>query len=269
MDVEGRVVVVTGGGGGIGSALGRRFAAAGARAVVLADRDRGRAEAAAAAIGPAARAVACDVAEDAAVAALIAGVEAREGPIDLYCANAGISVGAGVVSPDADWNEVWRVNVMSTVIAARHLMPLWTARGSGYLLVTASAAGLLTTLGDAAYAATKHAAVGLAEWIAITYGDAGVKVSCLCPQGVRTPMVLGEGAEGHLGAEQVKALGLIEPEAVAEAVIAGLAEERFLILPHPEVLDYFRNKAENYGRWLGGMRKFQRQLAKVPPAESR
>jgi NAD(P)-dependent dehydrogenase (short-subunit alcohol dehydrogenase family) len=127
-------------------------------------------------------------------------------------------------------------------------------------LVTASAAGLLTTLGDAAYAATKHAAVGLAEWIAITYGDRGVRVSCLCPQGVKTRMVLGEDGEGQLGASQVKALGLIEPEEVAEAVVEALAEERFLILPHPEVLQYFRNKAENYGRWIGGMRKFQRSL---------
>lgn len=262
MKVEGKVVVVTGGAGGIGSALGRRFAAEGARAVVLADVDGDRAAAAAAACGDAGTGVACDVTSDTAVAALIRDVETRFGPIDLYCSNAGVALGVRPESSDAEWDQVWRVNLLSTVIATRHLLPLWLERGSGYLLVTASAAGLLTTLGDAAYAATKHAAVGLAEWIAITYGDQGVKVSCLCPQGVRTPMVIREGAEGQVGAEQVKALGLIEPEDVAEAVVAGLEAEQFLILPHPEVLTYFRNKAENYGRWIGGMRKFARSLAR-------
>jgi short-subunit dehydrogenase len=155
---------------------------------------------------------------------------------------------------------MWRVNVMSTVVAARQLLPRWIDRGGGYLLVTASAAGLLSTLGDAGYSATKHAAVGLAEWIAITYGDRGIKVSCLCPQGVRTKMVFGPGTEGKLGAEQVRRLGVIEPEEVAEVVVEGLRQERFLILPHPEVATYFRNKAENHDRWLGGMRKLQRQL---------
>ncbi len=246
--------MVTGGAGGIGSALARRFAAEGARAVVIADLRE------APEIAPNVRGVVCDTSDDGAVRALVDDVEGREGPIDLYCANAGISVGAGVDAGDDVWKQVWRVNVMGTVVAARHLVPRWLERGGGYLLVTASAAGLLTTLGDAAYAVTKHAAVGLAEWIAITYGDRGVKVSCLCPQGVRTRMVLGDEAEGHVGAEQVKRLGLIEPEAVAAAVVEGLADERFLILPHPEVLQYFRNKAESYGRWIGGMRKFQRSL---------
>ncbi len=263
MNVKDRIVVVTGGAGGIGSALGRRFAAEGARAVVLADRDGARADEVADAIGPSVRGARCDVGDDAAVAALIDEVEARDGPIDLYCANAGIGAGTGIEAPDSEWNEVWRVNLMSTVIAARHLVPRWVERGGGYLLVTASAAGLLTSLGDAAYTATKHAAVGLAEWIWITYSDRGVKVSCLCPQGVRTNMVFGKQAEGHIGIEQVKKLGVIEPEEVADAVVEGLADERFLILPHPQVLDYFRNKAENHGRWLGGMRKFQRQLREV------
>jgi NAD(P)-dependent dehydrogenase (short-subunit alcohol dehydrogenase family) len=260
MVVRDTVVVVTGGAGGIGSALSRRFAAEGARAVILADRDGVRAEAIASEIGARARGVACDVADDAAVAALIDDVEGREGPIGLYCANAGIGAGTGIDAPDSEWNEVWRVNLMSTVAAARHLVPRWVERGGGYLLVTASAAGLLTSLGDAAYTATKHAAVGLAEWIWITYSDRGVKVSCLCPQGVRTNMVFGKQADGHISSEQVKRLGVIEPEEVAQAVVEGLADERFLILPHPQVLDYFRNKAENHGRWLGGMRKFQRQL---------
>ncbi len=262
MELKDRVVVVTGGAGGIGSALGRRFATEGARAVILADRDGARAEEVAKSIGSGgvARSVQCDVGDDGAVAALIDEVEAREGPIDLYCANAGIGAGTGIEASDSEWNEVWRVNLMSTVVAARHLVPLWLERGSGYLLVTASAAGLLTSLGDGAYTATKHAAVGLAEWLWITYSDRGVKVSCLCPQGVRTNMVFGKQAEGHIGIEQVKKLGVIEPEEVAAAVVEGLGDERFLILPHPQVLDYFRNKAENHGRWLGGMRKFQRQL---------
>jgi NAD(P)-dependent dehydrogenase (short-subunit alcohol dehydrogenase family) len=194
------------------------------------------------------------------VGALIDDVESREGLIDLYCSNAGIARELDVDAPDEKWNDMWRVNVMSTVVAARHLMPRWVERGRGYLMVTASAAGLLSTLGDAGYSATKHAAVGLAEWIAITYGDRGIKVSCLCPQGVRTNMVFGPGTDGTLGAEQVRRLGVIEPEAVAEAVVHGLRDERFLILPHPEVATYFRNKAENHDRWLGGMRKLQRQL---------
>lgn len=260
MELRDKVVVITGGGGGIGRAMGERFASEGARAVVLADIDLAAAQAGAASIGAQARAVACDAADDAAVEALVDDVERREGPIDLYCANAGIARGLDVDANDAQWNEMWRVNVMSTVVAARHLLPRWVERKGGYLMVTASAAGLLSTLGDAGYSATKHAAVGLAEWIAITYGDRGIKVSCLCPQGVRTNMVFGPGTDGTLGSEQVRRLGVIEPEDVAEAVVQALREERFLILPHPEVATYFRNKAENHDRWLGGMRKLQRQL---------
>jgi NAD(P)-dependent dehydrogenase (short-subunit alcohol dehydrogenase family) len=260
MELRDKVAVITGGGGGIGRALGVRFASEGTRAVVLADLDLAAAQDAAASIGSQARAVECDSSNDAAVAALIDDVESREGPIDLYCSNAGIARELDVDAPDEKWNDMWRVNVMSTVVAARHLMPRWVERGGGYLMVTASAAGLLSTLGDAGYSATKHAAVGLAEWIAITYGDRGIKVSCLCPQGVRTNMVFGPGTDGTLGAEQVRRLGVIEPEEVAEAVVLGLHAERFLILPHPEVATYFRNKAENHDRWLGGMRKLQRQL---------
>ena len=265
MNLKDKVVVVTGGGGGIGSALGRRFVAEGARAVILADRDGARATAAATGIGSAARGVEVDVAHADAVLAMVDAIEKREGPIDLYCSNAGVGFGTGVGAPDAEWNEAWRVNVMSGVIAARVMVPRWVERGGGYLLITASAAGLLTSLGDAAYSATKHAAVGLAESIWIEYGDQGVKVSCLCPQGVRTNMTMGPQTEGHVGINQVRALGMIEPEVVAEAVVEGLADERFLILPHPEALEFFRNKAENYGRWLGGMRKFLRTLRTPPP----
>ena len=260
MELQGKVVVITGGGGGIGRALGRRFASEGARGVVLADVDQAAVAAAAASIGACGRGVACDVADSKAVAAMVDDVEQREGPIDLFCSNAGIARGLDVDATDDQWNEMWRVNVMSGVIAARHMLPRWIERQGGYLMVTASAAGLLSTLGDAGYSATKHAAVGLAEWISITYGDRGIKVSCLCPQGVRTNMVFGPGTEGTLGAEQVRMLGVIEPEEVAEAVVRGLREEHFLILPHPEVATYFRSKAENHDRWLGGMRKFQRQL---------
>jgi NAD(P)-dependent dehydrogenase (short-subunit alcohol dehydrogenase family) len=260
MELRDKVAVITGGGGGIGRALGRRFASEGARAVVLADLNGDAAEQGAGSIGAQARGVACDVADDAAVAAMIDDVERREGPIDLYCSNAGIARNLDVDASDEEWNEMWRVNVMSTVAAARHLLPRWVERKAGYLMVTASAAGLLSTLGDAGYSATKHAAVGLAEWIAITYGDRGIKVSCLCPQGVRTNMVFGPGTDGTLGAEQVRRLGVIEPEQVAEAVVQALRDERFLILPHPEVATYFRGKAENHDRWLGGMRKLQRQF---------
>lgn len=260
MELKDAVVVVTGGGGGIGSALGRRFAVDGARAVVLADVDGDAVRRTAEVIGHVARAVECDVSDDRAIATLIADVEERDGPIDLYCANAGIARGLDVTATDEQWDEMWRVNVMSTVIAARHLVPRWTARGAGYLLVTASAAGLLTTLGDAGYTATKHAAVGLAEWISITYGDRGVRVSCLCPQGVRTNMVFGPGTDGTIGAEQVRRLRIIEPDEVAESVVSGLREERFLILPHPEVARYFRAKAEDHDRWLDAMRRFQREL---------
>lgn len=260
MDLKGKVVVVTGGGGGIGSALGRKFAAEGAKAVVLADIDGTAAKKAAAGIGLGVRGVTCDVSAAPAVAALIDEVEGSDGPIDLFCANAGIARGIDVADSDAVWDEMWRVNLMSTVVAARNLVPRWISRGGGYLLVTASAAGLLTTLGDAGYTATKHAAVGLAEWIAITYGDRGVRVSCLCPQGVRTNMVFGPGTEGTLGAEQVRRLRIIEPDEVAEAVVDGLREERFLILPHPEVARYFQAKAADHDRWLAAMRKFQREL---------
>ena len=260
MELKGKVVVVTGGGGGIGSALGRRFAAEGAKAVVLADIDGAAAQRAAAELGSGSRGVACDVSDAKAVAALIDDVERGDGPIDLFCANAGIARGIDVSDSDAVWDEMWHVNLMSTVVAARQLIPRWISRGGGYLLVTASAAGLLTTLGDAGYTATKHAAVGLAEWIAITYGDQRVRVSCLCPQGVRTNMVFGPGTEGTIGAQQVRRLRVIEPDEVAEAVVEGLREERFLILPHPEVARYFQAKAADHDRWLAAMRKFQREL---------
>jgi NAD(P)-dependent dehydrogenase (short-subunit alcohol dehydrogenase family) len=239
--------------------MARAFAAEGAARLWLADLDAAGAERVAAELGDAATGVGLDVADEAAVAALVGRVE-DEGPIDLFCANAGIATGMGVDAPDAVWEQIWRVNVMGHVYAARACLPGWLERNAGHLLVTASAAGLLTNLGDAPYTATKHAAVGLAEWMAITYGDAGIGVSCLCPQGVRTPMVLGGLEDEQMAAGIVELMGLIEPEDCAAAVVEGLRADRFLILPHPEVAQYQRNKAEDPGRWIGGMRKLQRQL---------
>jgi NAD(P)-dependent dehydrogenase (short-subunit alcohol dehydrogenase family) len=260
MELQDRVIVVTGGAGGIGAAMGNRFAEEGARAIVLVDIEAERAEETAAAIGPVARAIACDVSDFTEVAAMVANVEDREGPIDLFCSNAGIGWGIGIGDEDIAWQANWDTNLMSHVYAARALLPGWLERGEGYLLVTASAAGLLTTLGDAAYAASKHAAVGIAEWLSITYGDRGVMVSCLCPQGVRTEMVFGEGTDSHLAARQVKALRIAEPEEVADAVVKAISEERFLVLPHPEVARYYQSKAADHDRWLAAMRAFQHHL---------
>ena len=178
---------------------------------------------------------------------LVEHAEQKNGPIDLFCANAGIAILGGVDALDEDWDTSWRINVMAHVFALRALLPGWLARGEGYFLATASAAGLLTNIGTAPYAVTKHAVVALAEWVAITHGDAGVKVACLCPQGVRTPMLAGSGA----AANAMLAADAIEPEAVADAVVAGLADGRFLILPHPEVADYERNRANDRDRGCG------------------
>jgi NAD(P)-dependent dehydrogenase (short-subunit alcohol dehydrogenase family) len=251
MHIKDKVVVVTGGAGGIGRALCRRFAAEGARGVVVADRDEAGAGKVAAEVGG--LAVAADVAVEAEVQRLVERATAAYGPIDLFCSNAGIAVDGGVETPDADWQRVWQINVMAHVYAARAVLPGMIARGHGYLLQTASAAGLLTMLGSATYSVTKHAAVALAEWLAITHAAAGIKVSCLCPLGVRTEML--RQATGPV-ADMLRQ-DAIEPEVVADAVVAALAEERFLILPHPKVKEYFRRKADDYDRWLQGMRRIQ------------
>jgi NAD(P)-dependent dehydrogenase (short-subunit alcohol dehydrogenase family) len=259
MELSGKVVVVTGGASGIGRALCRRFAAEGAKAVVVADFDADGAATVAAEIGG--EAVSTDVAVEADIKSLVERTEQHHGPIDLFCSNAGIAVGGGVDASDEDWQRIWDINLMAHVYAARAVLPGMLARGEGYLLNTASAAGLLTNLGAAPYAVTKHAAVALAEWLAITHGDAGVKVSCLCPQGVRTPMLLG-GLEANdtAGSSVVASGGVLEPEDVAEAVVQGLRDERFLILPHPEVADYVKRKADDEDRWLHGMRRLQARL---------
>ena len=262
MELEGAVAVVTGAASGIGRALAKALALEAGCTVVAADLNGEGAESVAAEIAADGRlggfGVGIDVTDESAVVALIERIEAEIGPVELWCGNAGIADPGGLERPDETWNRLWQVNVMAHVIAGRHLVPRWIQRGSGHLLVTASAAGLLTGLGTASYATTKHAAVALAEWIAITHGDDGVRVSCLCPQGVRTPMTEGEG---QLGVSQVRELGLMEPEEVAATTLTGLREDRFLILPHPEVAVYEQRRAGDRRRWLAGMRRMQRDLA--------
>jgi NAD(P)-dependent dehydrogenase (short-subunit alcohol dehydrogenase family) len=263
MELRDKLALVTGGANGIGRALCERFAAEGARGVAVVDLDAALAEEVAASIGDVAIGIGADVGREPDVVAAVEATEARFGPIDLLVSNAGIGVEGGVEAPNEGWQQIWDVNVMAHVYAARAVLPGMLARGEGYLLHTASAAGLLTNLGTAPYSVTKHAAVGLAEWLAITHGDQGIKVSCLCPQGVRTNMVA--AAAGGTSGDVVMAQGLLEPEDVAEAVIEGLRAERFLILPHPEVLTYFQRKAADYDRWLGGMRKLQRRIQDAQP----
>ena len=261
MKVEGCVVVVTGGGNGIGAALCRRFAAEGARNVVVVDRDRAAAEDVAAEVGGIA--AHADVSDAAAVAALVAEIQTAAGPIDLFCSNAGVADAGGVELPIETWQRSWEVNVMAHVHAARAVLPGMLQRGRGYLLQTVSAAGLLTNLGAAPYSVTKHAALGLAEWLAVTYGSRGITVSCLCPQFVDTDLLRSLAPEGKTRAWAES--GMLPPDAVASSVIAGLDEERFLILPHAEVIDYFRRKGEDYDRWLAGMRRLQEAVLTTIP----
>ena len=269
MELAGKVVVVTGGASGIGQALARRFAAEGAKAVVVADLDAAAAERAAQETG-ASLGLAVDVSSDGDTQRLVETTEDRFGPIDLFCANAGIGSGLGLDAPDEVWDRMLDVNVRAHVLAARRLVPGWVARGEGYFLSTASAAGLLTQIGDAPYAVTKHAAVAFAEWLSVTYGQRGVGVSCLCPMGVDTPLLrggLGQQDEEGLGARVVEAAGaILPPQDVAEVVVHGLRDERFLILPHPEVSEFFRRRGADHDRWLQGMQRLQSSVAGAPPA---
>ena len=250
MKLTDKCIVITGAAGGIGAALARRFAAENPRGIVVSDRDEAGIDAVARSID--ALAVPCDVTKESQVRALVEETEARFGPVDLFCSNAGVIALGGAEASDEEWQLSLGVNVMAHVYAARILVPAMLERGGGYLLQTASAAGLLTQLGSAPYSVTKHAAVALAEWLAITYGDQGLKVSVLAPQAVRTARTAGVGDGGVAGVD-----GMLEPEAVADAVVAGIDAESFLILPHPEVLEYFRRKASDYERWLNGMRRLQ------------
>lgn len=257
MEIADSVVVVTGAASGIGRALAERFVAEGARRVVVADLDGEGAERVAAGLGGRAVAARADVADPGHAEALI---DAAGGTVDLFCANAGVAVGEELGDP-ADWALAMDVNVTAHVTAARALLPGWLERGRGYFLATASAAGLLTQIGSAPYAVTKHAAVALAEWLSITYGERGIRASVLCPMGVQTPLLEDSGAAGDI----VRAAGaVLAPEDVAQTVVEALRDERFLVLPHPEVLEFFRHKGSDYDRWLGGMRRLQTQVFRRP-----
>jgi len=247
--LAGKHAIVTGGANGIGRALSRSFAAEGAR-VVVADLDFEGARELASEIGG--LAVAVDVADEPALRALVERAERELGPVDLFCSNAGIGALGGVEVANEDWQRIWQVNVMAHVYATRAVLPSMLERGAGYLLITASAAGLLTQIDSAPYSVTKHAAVAFAEWLAITYGDRGLTVSVLCPQAVRTAMTADFEDGGVAGVD-----GMIEPEAVAECAIEAIGEERFLILPHPTVARYWERKVGDYDRWLAGMRRLR------------
>jgi NAD(P)-dependent dehydrogenase (short-subunit alcohol dehydrogenase family) len=254
MQVAGTVAVVTGGGSGIGAALCRSFAAAGAEHVVVCDLAGDAAAGVAAEIGGSVQAL--DVSDEHAVASLVTDVLAEHGRIDLFCSNAGIATGIGLQDPGGMWQRAFEVNVMAHVYAARAVLPSMLARGSGYLLNTASAAGLLTSPGDAPYAVSKHAAVAFAEWLEVTFGGRGIGVSVICPLGVSTPLLMGPLAEHNAAARAVAASGqIISPEQVAQAALEGIAEERFLILPHPEVGTFWAQKASDPDRWLAGVRR--------------
>lgn len=265
MEIAGKVAIVTGAGAGIGAALAHRLVAGGAR-VVVADLDTNTAAKVAGELGAKAVSVGGDVGDEQVIAELIAVAEREFGPVDLYFANAGIGGGPGLDSTEEQWAAALNVNVMAHVRAARLLVPGWVERGSGYFVSTASAAGLLTQIGSAPYSVTKHAAVGFAEWLSVTYGDQGVRVSCLCPMGVDTRLLTGDlipddPDAAALAIKAVKTAGaVLSPEGVADTVVEAMAAEHFLILPHPEVLQMYRNKGSDYDRWLAGMRRFQTML---------
>jgi NAD(P)-dependent dehydrogenase (short-subunit alcohol dehydrogenase family) len=249
INLDGTVAVVTGGAGGIGRALSARLAAEGARVAVV-DLDRAAAERAAAAL-PGAVGLAADVGDSAAVRAMVDEVGSRLGPIDVYCSNAGIG-GGRYLGDEDDWDRSWRVHGMAHVHAARVLMPDMAARGSGVMVITASAAGLLMMMQSAPYTVTKHAAVAIAEWLAVNYGGQGVQIHCLCPQGVRTAMVSSDAR----GEAEVAASGrILEPTEVADAVVEAIQANRFLVLPHPEVHGFEERKVADRDRWLVGMRR--------------
>jgi NAD(P)-dependent dehydrogenase (short-subunit alcohol dehydrogenase family) len=261
--VRGRVVVVTGAAGGIGRALALRCADEGAR-VVATDVQAGALEGVATELGAGHLAVAADVTDAVAVDALWRSVEDELGPVEVFFANAGVAIGEDPIeTPDEVWDQAFAVNIRAHVLAARRLLPGWLERGEGYFVTTASAAGLLTQIGSAPYAVTKHAAVAFAEWLSVTYGERGVRVSCLCPMGVRTAMTEGD----ELAHRVVRSAGaMLEPEEVAEVVLAAVDREQFLILPHPEVLTFFQRKAMDYDRWLAGMRRLQASTDAGGPA---
>lgn len=260
MDIQGKVAIVTGAASGIGAALAKKLAADGARGVMLGDVNLERAQGVAGEIGKEAAAMACDVSREADIQALVAATRERFGQVDIFMSNAGIlGRTGGIELEDALWDKMWQVHGMAHVWAARAVVPEMIARGGGYFVVTASAAGLLNIVESAPYGVTKHAAVAIAEWLRIAYGKRGLRVSCLCPQSVETDMT--KGGAGSAGVN-----GVLSAEQVAADVLATMRDEKFLVLPHPEVAKYFLNKAQDYDRWLGGMQKLYALHAAGPAA---
>jgi len=254
VELKDKIIVITGSASGIGRALAIRFKAEGAKQIVAVDINIAGAQETAEMIGGVA--MNADVSKEEDILRVIEETEAQVGPIDLFCSNAGVGMAESLDSSNREWQMSWDINVMSHLYAARHLVPRMVARGGGYFLNTSSAAGLLNQIGGAAYGVTKHAAVGFGEWLAIHHQHEGIKVSMLCPQAVRTPMT---DSDNDAIAAAVSN-GMIEPEELAESVVEGLREESFVILPHPIVLDFMRNKTANYDRWIGGMNKLMRKI---------
>ena len=257
MELKDKIVVITGAGSGIGRALAVRFHAEGAKQIVCADINLDNAQQTADMIGGVA--MIADVSQEQDTARIIEETETSIGPIDLFCCNAGVGLGESIDSPNAEWQAIWDINVMSHVYAARHLVPRMVKRGGGYFLNTSSAAGLLNQIGGAAYGVTKHAAVGFGEWLAIHHQHEGIGVSMLCPQAVRTAMTAVDNDAVAAAANN----GMIEPEELAETVVEELRKESFLILPHPIVKEYMQNKTTNYDRWISGMNKLMRKLTGI------
>jgi NAD(P)-dependent dehydrogenase (short-subunit alcohol dehydrogenase family) len=268
MKIDGSVAVVTGAGSGIGKAIAAALASAGA-SVVVGDIDAASAAETAAMIGGVA--VAADAASADGIAALLDTARREFGPVDIYVANAGIVGQPGLGDDEAAWDQIIDINLRAHIRAAKAVVPQWLERGSGHFVAVASAAGLLTQLGAAPYSVTKHAAVGFAEWLSITYGDNGIGVSCVCPMGVDTPLLRGmfespEVITRVAGAAVSNAAAVLSPEAVATCVVQAIEERRFLVLPHAEVLDMYRMKGADYDRWIAGMRRYRRTLESTTSA---
>lgn len=257
MKIEGKTVVVTGGASGIGRALVQKFKSEGAKNIVIADINAEELNEFNDEIGG--KTMVCDVSQEEQVKELVKSTERDFGQIDLYCGNAGIIYKGGVEAPNEQWEKIWQVNVMAHVYATRHALPKMIERANGYIMITASAAGLLSQVGSATYSVTKHAALALAEWLMITHGAQGIKVSALCPQAVESKMTAPSKNGGVAGLD-----GMLKANVVADTVIEALDEERFMILPHPEVEKYFQNKANDYQRWIRGMQRLQEQFGILP-----
>ncbi len=264
MELEGKIAIITGAGSGIGRALAIGFAQEGVKHVICTDLNGDNANETAQMIGGSASSAVLDVANESAIEDLVSQAESQHGRVDIFVSNAGYGKAGGINLPTEDWVRMMNVHTWSHLAAARAVIPGMLARGSGYLLSTASAAGLLTQINSGPYAVSKHAAVALAKWLAINYADQGIGVSVLCPQAVRTN-ILGPAAikkGGRTNSTQASADGILEPDVVAAACIDAIRQEKFLVLPHPEVLTYFQRKANDYDRWLGGMRRLKNKLTR-------